>query len=129
MMTRILIVLLAVASIAAQPGWAQRDQPQKAGTARFGDASTVASHLQDLFYGVVKSLDKNEMVLEKTKFGLDQTIKLNEKTKYVRDGKASTFDSLKAGEQVWLQIKTDKKTGDMTAKKVFTGVMAPTIQK
>ena len=129
MMTRILIVLLAVAGVAAQPVWAQRDQPQKSGTARFGDASSVASNLQDLFYGVVKGLDKNEMVLEKTKFGLDQTIKLNKDTKYVRDGKASTFDSLKVGEQVWLQIKTDKKTGDMTAKKVLTGVIAPTIQK
>jgi hypothetical protein len=128
-MTRILTLLLAVASVAVQPGWAQQDQPQKSGTARFGDSTSVARHLQDLFYGVVKSLDNNEMVLEKTKFGVDQTIKLNEKTKYVRDGKASKFDSLKVGEQVWLQIKTDKKTGEMTAMKVFTGVIAPTISK
>ena len=111
------------------PGWSQTDGTRKPENARFGNPTAVARQLQDLFYGLIKSLDKNEMALEKTKFGLDQTIKLNEKTKYVQDGQSSTFDRLKVGDQVWLQTKTDKKTGDMTAEKVLSGVIAPTIRK
>lgn len=108
---------------------AQTTEPRKPQTARFGDPTTIARQLQDLFYGVIKGLDKNEMVLEKTKFGVDQTIKLKAKTKYIHDGEASTLDRLKVGDQVWLQIKNEKKTGDMIAEKVLSGVIAPTIRK
>jgi len=121
----ILIGLLAVSS--ALP---QTREPAKPETARFGNPTTIARQLQDLFYGVIKALDKNEMVLEKTKFGVDQTIKLTAKTKYVHDGEASTFGRLKVGDQVWLQTKNvKKKTGDMIAEKVLSGVIAPTIRK
>jgi hypothetical protein len=121
----------ALAILLATPlsGLGQTDGTKKPETARFGNPTTVARQLQDLFYGVIKSLDKKEMVLEKTKFGLDQTIRLNEKTKYVHDGEPSTLDRLKVGDQVWLQIKNDKKTGDMIAEKVLSGVIGPTIRK
>jgi hypothetical protein len=38
-------------------------------------------------------------------------------------------DRLKVGDQVWLQVKNEKKTGDMIAEKVYSGVIAPTIRK
>ena len=123
------LCVLALSILVTAPGWGQTDTPRKPETARFGNPTTVARQLQDLFYGVIKSLDRNEMVLEKTKFGLDQTIKLNEKTKYIYDGEPSTLDRLKVGDQVWLQIKNDKKTRDMIAEKVLSGVIAPTIRK
>lgn len=108
---------------------AQGNDPKKPSNARFGDSSSTARQLQDLFYGVIKSLDKQEMVLEKTKFGIDQTIVLTGKTKFVRDGQASSLDILKVGDQVWIRTKNDKKTGDMLAQVVLSGVVAPTIRK
>ncbi len=128
-MKRIIIALIVAAIGAALPLQGQTGEPRKPETARFGDPTNIARQLQDLFYGVVKNLDKNEMVLEKTKFGVDQTIKLSAKTKYVHDGEASTFQRLKVGDQVWLQIRNEKKTGDMIAEKVLSGVIAPTIRK
>ncbi len=128
-MGKVVISVFLTVLLSGLPGWSQSDQPQKPQTARFGDASGVARHLQDLFYGVVKRLGKNEMVLEKTKFGIDQPVKLDGKTKYIFDGKRGKFESLKVGEQVWLQVKTDKKTGDMIAQRVYAGVMAPTVEK
>lgn len=128
-MRRILTTLIAVTIGAALPLPGQTTEPRKPETARFGNPTTIARQLQDLFYGVIKSLDKNEMVLEKTKFGVDQTIKLTAKTKYVHDGETSNFERLKVGDQVWLQIKNAKKTGDMIAEKVVSGVISPTIRK
>jgi hypothetical protein len=60
---------------------------------------------------------------------VDQSIKLNDKTKFVHDGEPSTFDKLKVGDQVWIQAKKVKKSDDMIAKKVFTGVVAPSVRK
>jgi len=128
-MKRFLNALIVITIGAALPLLGQTSEPRKPETARFGNPTTIARQLQDLFYGVIKALDKNEMVLEKTKFGVDQTIKLTAKTKYVHDGEASTLDRLKVGDQVWLQIKNEKKTGDMIAEKVLSGVIAPTIRK
>jgi hypothetical protein len=121
--------ILFAGLLAASPALPQTREPAKPETARFGDPTATGRFFQDLFYGVIKSLDKSELVLEKTKFGVDQSIKLNDKTKFVHDGAPSSFDKLKVGDQVWIQVKNDKKTGDMIAKKVFTGVVAPTVRK
>ena len=110
-------------------GQGQTDKPIKSETARFGNPTMTARHLQDLFYGVVKSVGKEEIVLEKTMVGVDQSIKLNEKTRYIADGAPSTLEKIKVGDQVWLRIKTDKKTGVMLAQRVYTGVVAPTVRK
>lgn len=127
-MRRIFFSVVAVALAAA---WvpAQTDKPIKPETARFGNPTATVRELQNLFYGVIKSLDKDQMVLEKTKFGTDQTIKLNAKTKYIHDGEPGDKDNLKVGEQVWLKVKTEKKTRDMVALRVYSGVLAPTIRK
>ena len=122
-----LMVLVSVLALAAT-GLGQRTDSSRPDTARFGDPTSTARVFQDYFYGVIKSLDKSEMVLDKTKFGIDQTIKLDAKTKYLHDGKPSSRDQLAVGHQVWVRVKTDKKTGEMTAKQVLTGVVAPTIR-
>jgi hypothetical protein len=123
-----LMVLSGVLALAAT-GLGQRTEPRQPETARFGDPTSTARVFQDYFYGVIKSLDKKEMVLEKTKFGVDQAIKLDSKTKYLHNEKPSSFDRLAVGDQVWVQVNTTKKTGELTAKKVLTGVVAPTIRR
>ena len=67
------------------------------------------------------------MILTKTKFGVDQTFKFNKKTKFILDGKPSSFDKLKVGEGVYIDVDTDKKTGDLIAKKVVSGVDMPSL--
>ncbi len=113
-------VLIAVAS-----GWGQR-QATKTSTGRFGNPTSTARAFQDYIYGVVKKIDSkhNELTLEKTKFGVDQPIKLESKTKYVHDRKPSSLDRLKVGDQVYVDARRDKE-GALVAKKVVTGV-APT---
>ena len=84
-------------------------------------AGTAGGIYQDFIYGVIKAMNKDELVLTKTNAGVDQTFKLNKKTKYIHDGKNSSVESLKLGEQVWVDVKKDKKTGDFNARKVVTG--------
>ena len=103
--------------------WPQHE-PQKAETARFGNPTSTARMFQTYLYGVIKKIDtkNNQLVLDKTKFGVDQTIKLDSKTKFILDEKPSSLAHLKVGDQVYIDVKTDKKTGDMLAKKVVSGV-------
>jgi hypothetical protein len=61
------------------------------------------------------------MVLTKTKFGTDQTFKFDKKTKFIRNGETSSLDQFKVGDEVWVDVQKDKKTGDLIAKKVVTG--------
>ena len=122
MSTRFFLIVVAALMIAGSaPG--QISEPGKEGNARFGDPTSIARVYQDYLYGVIKKIDKDEMILEKTKFGIDKSIKLVPKTKFVHDGKPSALDQLKVGDKVWVQTKEEKKTGDLTAKKVVTGVM------
>jgi hypothetical protein len=97
-------------------------EPAKPGEPRFGNASSTGRAFQDYVYGVIKQIDKGDLIVDKTSFGDGQKFKLERKTKFIHDGKPSAFEDLKVGEKVWIDTKTDKKTGDMTAKKVVTGV-------
>ena len=83
---------------------------------------TAGNKYEGYLYGVVTKLNKNELVLTKTKAGVDQTFKFNKKTKFVRDGKDDSFKSLKPGDEVWVDVDEDKKTGDLIARKVVSGV-------
>jgi hypothetical protein len=118
---------------AATAAWAQKDgqpnekQPIVADTGRFGDASAIARKYQDFLYGVIKEKNPNELILTQTKFGVDQTFKLNKKTKFVQDGKPSSLDKLKLGDRVFIDVDTDKKTGELTAKKIVSGVDVPSL--
>jgi hypothetical protein len=98
------------------------DAPGLRPTGRFGDPDVYARNFQDYLYGVITKIHQNALVLDKTKFGVPATIKLNKKTKFVRSGKKSSVHDLKRGEMVFVQVKKDKKTGTLTAKKVVSGL-------
>ena len=83
---------------------------------------TAGNNISGLRYGVVKSVDRDGIVLTKTDAGMDETFKFTKKTKFVNDGKTSTLEALKLGAEVWVDADQDKKTGDFIVKKVVTGV-------
>jgi hypothetical protein len=123
------ICLASLPMIVTPGAMAQTGKPKPPETARFGNPGGTVRNLEDLFFGVIKTMDKKEIVLEKTKFGTDQAIVLTEKTKFVRDGAPSKAEDLKVGEQVWVRMKPDKKTGEMRAEVVLSGIISPTIRK
>ena len=109
--------------IGSQPLAAQQtNQPQPPVLGRFGNPTATARIYQGYLYGVIKKIDKQDIVLDKTEFGVPQTIKLDKKTKFVHNGKAGTIAQLKTGEDVYVDVKKNKKTGEMLAKKVLTGI-------
>lgn len=119
-----LAAIFAAAILAAPPGFAQNTKPpERPQNARFGDPTGIARQYQGFISGVIKKINKDEMTLEKTRFGVDTTIKLLSKTKYVYNDKPGKFDDLKVGDLVFVDAKTDKKTGDKSAKKVVGGVV------
>lgn len=126
---KILMTAALAASIGPLAAAPQSDkQPVTPNTGRFGDPSAIAIKYRDYLYGIVKSVDANEVVLSKTKFGVDQPFKFTKKTKFLLDGKPSTYDRIKVGDGVFVDVDTDKKTGDQLAKKVVCGVDLPKIQ-
>ncbi len=90
---------------------------------RFGNPTGTARPFQNLIYGVVKKITESEIVLTKTQHGVDQTFQLVKKTKYFRDGKPTTLDSIKEGESVYVRPKKKKK-GVVIAERVTTGILA-----
>jgi hypothetical protein len=102
-----------------------QEKPIQAGTARFGDPTATARKYQGFLYGVVKTIDAQGMVLEKTKAGIDQTFRFQAKTKFIRDEKPSSREELKVGDQVYVDAREDKKTGEFHAKKVVSGIVVP----
>ena len=102
-------------------------QPVTSSTGRFGDPNTIARKYQDYLFGILKEVKPNELILSKTKYGVDQSFKITKKTKFTLDGKPSTIDKLKVGEGIYIDVDTDKKTGDLMAKKVVSGVDLPSI--
>jgi len=110
--------------VMAMPATGQ-EKPVKAGTARFGDPTGIARKYQNFLYGVIKTIDAHEIVLEKTKVGIDQTLKFQPKTKFIHDNKPSSREDLKVGEQVYVDVHKDKKTGDLYAKRVISGIVVP----
>ncbi|HEX5410603.1 MAG TPA: hypothetical protein VFZ27_01940 [Terriglobia bacterium] len=89
---------------------------------RLENAISVGGKYQNYIYGVVKKIGKDQIILDKTRYGDDQVFKLEHKTKFVDNGKRSTLAALKAGDMVWIDAKVDKKTNDKTAKQVITGI-------
>ena len=117
------ILAASVAMLAAAPQ--NEKQPIVSSTGRFGDPNSVAQKYRDYLFGIIKEVNPNEVILAKTKYGIDQAFKFNKKTKFTQDGKPSTFDKLKVGEGVYVDVDTDKKTGELIAKKVVSGVEMP----
>ena len=119
-------IVLGVVWLAGSAAAQQQDKdPPKTGNARFGDPTSIARIYQDYLYGVIKELKPDELVLTKTKMGTDQGFKLNKKTKFSQNGKISSLDKLSVGDRVWVDVATNKKTGELIAKKVVSGVDIP----
>lgn len=119
------LAALCVATLAAAP---QSDkQPIISKTGRYGDPNSVARKYQGYLFGIVKDVNANEIVLSKTKYGVDHPFKVTKKTKFTMDGKPSTFDKFKAGDGVYVEVDKDRRTGDDIAKKVAGGVDMPTV--
>jgi len=95
----------------------------KAETARYGDPTGTGHRYQNLLYGVIKAIDAHDMVLEKTKAGIDQTLKFQPKTKFIHDNQLGSWQDLKVGDQVYVGVHEDKKTADLYAKRVVTGII------
>ncbi|HTV54835.1 MAG TPA: hypothetical protein VMI06_07950 [Terriglobia bacterium] len=115
--------VILVGCITALVAPAQRpNTPVAPQDGRFGDPNVYGRTFQDYLYGVVAKVQKDRLVLTKTIFGVPATIDLNRKTKFVRSGKRSSWSELKAGEMVYVQVKKNKKTGNLTAKKVLSGL-------
>jgi hypothetical protein len=105
---------------------AQRpNTPQAPQDGRFGDPDVYGRSFQDYLYGVISKVEKDKLVLTKTKFGVPETIELSRKTKFIRSGKRSSLSALKTGEMVYVQVKKNKKTGSLTARKVVSGLGLP----
>jgi Domain of unknown function (DUF5666) len=128
-LTAILIACAAaavpVAGAQSQPSvHAPSDTPDKP-KSRFGNPTSIARIYQDYVYGVVKKIDEkeNDIILDKTLYGDDQTFKLQSKTKFIHDGKPGSLKQLKVGDDVYVKVHRDKKTGEMTAQKIVSGVM------
>jgi hypothetical protein len=102
----------------------QPNQPPTPDTVRFGNPTGIARVYQGYLFGVIQKKNRQELVLDKTKFGVPQTIKLDKKTKFIQNGKRGAFAQLQIGEDVYVDVKKNKKTGEMLAKKVVTGIDA-----
>jgi len=124
----ILVPMLAAACWSALAAGQLPDKdPIISSTGRFGDPSSIARKYQDYMYGVIKEMNPNELILTKTKFGVDQTFKLTKKTKFTLDNKSSTFANLKVGDKVYIDVDKSKHTGNLIAKKVVSGIDIPSI--
>jgi len=122
--------LVLVLTVFAAPCIAQRGRGGggEGGNSGYGalgvpgtNADTAGSKYVGFRYGVVKELNKDELVLTKTDAGVDETFKFSKKTKFVHDGKGSSLETLKVGDKVWVDAAEDKKTGDLTVRKVVSG--------
>src|SRR5579872_3559819 len=92
----------AIAPVSAAP---QSDKkPVTPDTGRFGDATSIAIKYRDYLYGIVTSVDAIQVVLSKTKFGVDQPFKFTKKTKFLLDGKPSTYKMIKVGEGIFVDV-------------------------
>lgn len=91
-------------------------------TGRLENAISTAGKYQNYIYGIVREVGKDQIVLDKTRFGDDQVFKLEHNTKFVDDGKPGKLAELKVGDMVWIDAKIKKKSEEKIARKVIKGV-------
>jgi len=125
------VVLVAALAGVGLVGLARAQQPDKdaptVNNVRFGDPTSIARKYQDFLPGVIKDLKPDALVLTSTKFGTDQSFKITKKTKFILDGRPSTFDKLKAGDRVFVDVDHDRRSGKLIARKVISGVDIPSV--
>lgn len=129
--TNVLIYVVFAGTLVTGQVWAQvyhsTESPDAAG--RLENAISVAGKYQNYIYGVVKKIGKDQIILDKTRFGDGQIFKLESKTRFIDNGKRSTKANLKVGDMVWVDAKIKKKTDEKIAKKVITGVGPKTVSQ
>ena len=129
--TNVLINCVFAGTLAAGQVWAQvyqsTESPGAAG--RLENAISVAGKYQNYIYGVVKKIGKDQIILDKTRFGDGQVFKLERNTRFVDNGKRSTKAKLIVGDMVWIDDKIKKKTNEKIARKVVTGVGPKTVSQ
>ena len=116
------MVGLAAPSMAQRGGHAATETSGSPMTVPSTGVGTAGDNYAGFRYGIVKAVSGNQIVLTKTDAGMDETFKLDKKTKFIHDGKDSTLQSLQLGDKVWVDAREDKKTGDLIARKVVSGV-------
>lgn len=122
---RIFFIGVLALGLTAAAGLAQ-EPPIIANPGRFGNPNDLGATLKykDYIYGVLKKVDKDSLTVDKTPFGDGQVFIIGKKTKYVHNNKPSAWADLKAGDKIWINMKRNKKTGDLLAEKVVTGIFA-----
>ena len=120
MNSKAIVLIILTGTLISVPAGAQH-KPPKADTARFGTPEAGMLAYQDYLYGVVQSISKTQIVLNKTALGDDQVLLLSSKTKFLQDGKPSSRENIKVGDKVWVDKKMNK-AGDLLALKVLTGI-------
>ncbi len=124
MKLRIVLLAIVLGAVSLAPRAVAQDEkiPQKPATARFGDPTGIGRMYEGNVYGVIKEVNQKEIILTKTAAGADQAVKLLKKTKFVQDGKPSTLDKFKVGDEVYVDVDKNKKTGELSAKRITGGV-------
>lgn len=129
--SNVLISVFFTGVLVAGQVWGQvyqsTESPNAAG--RLENAISVGGKYQDYIYGVVKKIGKDQIILDKTRFGNGQEFKLETKTRFIDNGKRTTKANLKVGDMVWIDAKIKKKTNEKIAKKVITGVGPKTVSQ
>jgi hypothetical protein len=123
---RFVLGTAALGLLCAGMGRGQEGKPVMPANARFGDPTSIARQYQSYLFGIIKKLGKHQIILEKTRFGVDTAVKLTSKTRYIRNKKKSKLAALQVGDSVFVDVKNDRKTGDIIAKKILSGVMPGT---
>ncbi len=113
--------LTALPQEVSQPGTTMA--PPKLDTGRFGDPTSTARAYQHFKLGTISEVNKEELVIDNTPYGTRQWFKVTPKTKFLHDGQEVGVDQLKAGEHVFIDVKSDKKSGDLVLLTVAWGVV------
>jgi hypothetical protein len=97
--------------------------PPKLETGRYGNPTSTARAYQHFKLGTVTEISKDELAIDKTPYGEHQWFKITPKTKFLQDGQVSDVSQLKAGENIFIDVKPNKKTGELVLITVAWGVV------
>ena len=114
--------LMVLASVGVAHAQRADQAPAPPNNARFGDPTATARSLQGFVYGVVKKVEPSRIICDKTEFGDGEPFNLSKKTRFYRNGQPSSLSDLKAGDDIWVKIHRNKRTGELTALRVVSGV-------
>jgi hypothetical protein len=121
-LTFLIAIVSFAGSASAQRGEKGAGDPESSAPGGL-HAPNPASKYKNLFFGTVKEVNNDGLVLTKTQAGVDQSFKFNKKTKFLVDGKEASLTSVHLGDSVWVDVDKNKRTGELIARKVMGGVV------